>query len=75
MPPPPPPTYSVAHLVVDEADKLFEMGFIEQLDTIIAACTSVSVQKALFSATIGAEVETLAKTVMKEPVRVVIGQK
>ncbi|KAJ3027323.1 RNA-dependent ATPase rok1 [Rhizophlyctis rosea] len=66
---------SVRHLVLDEADKLLELGFLEQIDEILAACTSPKLQKALFSATIPSGVEQLAKTFMADPIRVVIGQK
>ncbi|KAL1923657.1 uncharacterized protein VTP21DRAFT_8637 [Calcarisporiella thermophila] len=65
----------VKHLVLDEADKLLELGFLEQTDEIFAACSSPRLQKLLFSATIPAGVEELAKTVMKDPIRVVIGTK
>ncbi|KAH8556893.1 P-loop containing nucleoside triphosphate hydrolase protein [Umbelopsis sp. PMI_123] len=63
----------VQHLVLDEADKLLELGFLEQMDEIFAACTNTNIQKSLFSATIPSGVETLAKTVMKDPIRIVIG--
>ena len=66
---------AVQMLVVDEADKLFDLGFIEQIDEIFAACTLPSCQKSLFSATIDSHVEILANTVMKEPIRIVIGNK
>jgi len=68
-------TASVQHLVLDEADKLLELGFLEQMDEIFAACTNTNIQKSLFSATIPSGVETLAKTVMKDPIRIVIGAK
>ncbi|KAJ3225053.1 RNA-dependent ATPase rok1 [Clydaea vesicula] len=63
----------VRHLVLDEADKLLELGFIEQVDEILASCTSPTLQKHLFSATIPSGVEALANTFMKDPIRVVIG--
>jgi ATP-dependent RNA helicase DDX52/ROK1 len=66
---------SVKYLVLDEADKLFELGLLEQTDEIIAACTSKRVHKALFSATIPAAVEELARSVMTDPLRVIIGTK
>jgi ATP-dependent RNA helicase DDX52/ROK1 len=66
---------SVKYLVLDEADKLFELGLLEQTDEIIAACTSKRVHKALFSATIPAAVEELARSVMTDPLRIIIGTK
>jgi len=68
-------TSSVEYLVLDEADKLFELGLLEQTDEILAACTSKRLHKALFSATIPAAVEELARSVMTNPLRVIIGQK
>ena len=56
-------------------DKLFELGLLEQTDEIIAACTLKSLHKAFFSATIPAAVEELARSVMKDPLRVIIGLK
>lgn len=63
------------YLVLDEADKLFEMGLLDQTDEILAACTSKKLHKALFSATIPAGVEQLARSVMNDPLRVIIGTK
>jgi len=68
-------TSSVEYLVLDEADKLFELGLLEQTDEILAACTSKQLHKAMFSATIPAAVEQLARSVMTNPLRVIIGQK
>ncbi|KNB46517.1 hypothetical protein JH06_0124 [Blastocystis sp. subtype 4] len=73
----------VEMLVMDEADKLFEEGFVEQIDTILAACTHPHLQRLLFSATLpqvcsfslshSKGVESLARTVLRDPVRVVVG--
>lgn len=65
----------VQHLVLDEADKLFEQGFLEQTDEIMAACTSARLQKCLFSATMPSGVEQLANTIMHAPLRVLVGHK
>lgn len=65
----------VLHLVLDEADKLFEMGFVEQIDEVIAACSNPKVIRTLFSATLPENVEELARTVMQDPVRIVIGER
>ncbi|KAI9314939.1 P-loop containing nucleoside triphosphate hydrolase protein [Dichotomocladium elegans] len=61
------------HLVLDEADKLMDFGFLEQTDEIFAACSAASVHKYMFSATFTSTVEELARTVMKDPIEVVIG--
>ncbi|OLL26460.1 ATP-dependent RNA helicase ROK1 [Neolecta irregularis DAH-3] len=66
---------SVRHFIFDEADKLFELSFLEQIDEILAACTCQKLQKAMFSATLPSEVERMAKTLMKDPIRVIIGTK
>lgn len=66
---------TVTHLVLDEADKLFELGFLTQLDSIIAACNNDRCLRAMYSATLPEKVEDLAKTVMIDPVRVTIGER
>lgn len=65
----------VQHIVLDEADKLFEEGFIEQTDSILEHCTSPRLQKALFSATLPSGVEEIANNIMVSPVRIIIGKK
>ncbi|KAG0235094.1 RNA-dependent ATPase rok1 [Actinomortierella wolfii] len=66
---------NVKHLILDEADKLLEQGFLEQTDEIFAACSHPSLQKSLFSATLPSGVEALANTFMRSPIRIVIGSK
>ncbi|KAJ3109139.1 RNA-dependent ATPase rok1 [Phlyctochytrium bullatum] len=63
----------VKHLILDEADKLLELGFLEQLDEIFAACTHPELRKSLFSATMPSGIESLARTFMDDPVRIIIG--
>ncbi|KAF8929395.1 RNA-dependent ATPase rok1 [Dissophora ornata] len=65
----------VRHLILDEADKLLEQGFLEQTDEIFAACSHPSLQKSLFSATLPSGIEALANTFMRSPIRIVIGSK
>ncbi|KAL0085174.1 P-loop containing nucleoside triphosphate hydrolase protein [Phycomyces blakesleeanus] len=66
---------NIRHLILDEADKLLDLGFLDQTDEIFAACSAPSVRKSLFSATFSSTVEQLAKTVMRDPLRVVVGTK
>ncbi|CAM6006960.1 unnamed protein product [Sphagnum balticum] len=65
----------VEHLVMDESDKLFEMGFVEQIDAVVASCTHPSITRSLFSATLPDSVEELARTIMHDAVRIVIGER
>ncbi len=58
----------VSHLVVDEADRLLDMGFIRDLRKIIAALPK-SRQSLMFSATMPADVERLARDMLADPVR------
>lgn len=66
---------SVKHLVFDEADKLFDKTFLEQTDDILSLCTDPNLHKSMFSATIPSNVEEIAKSIMMDPVRIIIGHK
>ncbi|OMH84238.1 ATP-dependent RNA helicase ROK1 [Zancudomyces culisetae] len=63
----------VTQIVLDEADKLLEEGFLEQVDEILAECTAEGVQKVMYSATIPSMVEMLGNRIMKDPVKIVVG--
>ena len=63
----------VEHLVLDEADRLLDSGFVDQLDEIMAHCTCLTMRRYLFSATIPSSIEQLANSFMRDPVRIVIG--
>ena len=56
-------------LVLDEADRMFEMGFIEDVEQIIRACPRER-QTLLFSATIPPDIRKLTQRYMKNPVSI-----
>ncbi|HEY3310115.1 MAG TPA: DEAD/DEAH box helicase [Anaerolineales bacterium] len=62
---------SVRTVVLDEADEMLSMGFIEDIETILAA-TPVERQTALFSATMPTPIRRLADKYMREPQPVTI---
>ena len=62
-------------LIFDEADKLFEMGFVDQVDEIVAGCTCPTLQRVLFSATLPQSVEDLARSVLQDPIRIIVGRR
>ena len=65
---------NVRYLVLDEADEMLKMGFIDDVETILSR-TPNERQTALFSATLPAEIRRLAKKYMHDPETVAIEQK
>lgn len=65
----------VEYLVLDESDKLFDLGLLKQIDSVVKACSNPSIIRSLFSATLPDSVEELARTIMHDAVRVIIGRK
>ncbi len=59
----------VKTLVLDEADRMFDMGFKEDVEKIIRKCPEER-QTLLFSATISKEVVRVARRHMKKPLQV-----
>ncbi|KAJ2919228.1 hypothetical protein MD484_g1081, partial [Candolleomyces efflorescens] len=66
---------NVRHLVLDEADRLLDAEFLEQIQEINEACTHPTLQRAMFSATLPAGVEKIAMSMLQDPIRLVVGLK
>lgn len=62
-------TTKVKILILDEADRMFDMGFIEDVEKIIRACPTKR-QTLCFSATISSDVKRLANRYMNQPIDV-----
>jgi superfamily II DNA/RNA helicase len=61
----------VQHLVLDEADRLLDLGFAEELQRLLALLPARR-QTLLFSATFAPEVEALASKLLHDPVRITV---
>jgi ATP-dependent RNA helicase DeaD len=64
----------VSTVVLDEADEMLSMGFIEDIEAILSATPSER-QTALFSATLPTEIRRLSNRYMRDPQSVAIQQK
>ena len=59
----------VTHFVLDEADRMLDLGFIRDIRHVIAALPAQR-QSMLFSATMAPEVSQLANSFLRDPLRV-----
>ncbi|OQS05572.1 DEAD/DEAH box RNA helicase [Thraustotheca clavata] len=64
----------VTYVVLDEADRMFDMGFEPQITKIIMNIRSDR-QTLLFSATFPRSVETLARKILKKPIEITVGMR
>ncbi|RDF40068.1 ATP-dependent helicase, partial [Acinetobacter baumannii] len=60
-------------LVLDEADEMLDMGFIEDIETIITQMPEER-QTLLFSATMPPEIKRLATRYMKQPQTIAVSR-
>ena len=60
---------AVKYFVLDEADRMLDMGFIHDMKKVIARLPKEK-QTCFFSATVPAEVKSLSETLLQNPVRV-----
>ncbi len=65
--------YSVKTLVLDEADRMLDMGFIEDIQYILAR-TPTNRQTSLFSATIDKTVMNVCNRYMKNPEKILVSK-
>ena len=67
--------HNLEHLVIDEADKMFELGFLEQIDVILSNFKdNLKINKFMFSATMQPYIEQTVREIMTgDTVKVTIG--
>ncbi|MBZ9622217.1 DEAD/DEAH box helicase [Clostridium sp. FP2] len=62
-------TSNIKYLIIDEADEMLNMGFVDQIEIIIKSLPKERVTM-LLSATMPKDIETLCRKYMKDPIRI-----
>jgi len=64
---------NIEYLVLDEVDRMLDMGFIPDVRKIVGKCTRPGRQSLLFTATLPPEIERLASFVLTNPEIIEVG--
>jgi ATP-dependent RNA helicase DeaD len=62
----------VRFMILDEADEMLKMGFVEDVEAILGATDASTRQTALFSATMSRQIQQLGGKYMRDPLTVAI---
>ena len=64
----------VSYVVLDEADRILDMGFEPQVKIMLQNCRPDK-QTVMFSATFPRSIESLARNILTSPVEIVVGNR
>ncbi len=63
---------NIRFVILDEADEMLQMGFIEDIEAILSATDASTRQTILFSATLSKAIRKLAEKYMRDPLHIAI---